>query len=621
MRSNLLVRFLLTSCLCLPLTAPAAVSTGEPGELRDLHYGEALFQLYQEHYFQAIVRLLSARKQGLMKAYEDEPELLLGGLYLAYGMPDTAETIFQRVLAQSATPELQSRAWLQLAKSRHRRDDLTASMTALSKVGDALKPAEKEESVNLLGLLQLQDQKNTAAIDTLGKLTEKDELSLYGKFNLAIAQLREGKRDEGIATLTKIGTSRVETEEAKAIKDRANLVIGYLMLESQQPKPALEALQRVRLQGPASSQALLGAGWASLQQNSPEQALVAWQQLAERTTNEPAVFEVQLAIPYALSLLDADQQSLQGYRNAIERFDSAIKQLDSAIENIHQSGFPDNLLNDAADSPEEDASKETGLRAQLPLLFSKNDFQERLQDYRDLREIERNLLQWQEKITSYQGMLEVQKEAYAQTQPKVDAFLKGDVVNQMKSERDELQSLYEKASSLEEPPFILTTGDEKAWLARLEKINKLIDQYGANGRLDAQREGARLMEGILIWRTVTEQPARIWTLKKQMTELDETLAKTQTLVAELTQARQQTEGRFSTFSTRIKQLEGQIPALLKQVGQARAKEAEMLQEMAVVVLEGRKSLLHNYLIQARFGVASLLDSSTGNDNGTGAAHE
>ena len=29
---------------------------------------------------------------GLMKAYEDEPELLLGGLYLAYGMPDTAET-------------------------------------------------------------------------------------------------------------------------------------------------------------------------------------------------------------------------------------------------------------------------------------------------------------------------------------------------------------------------------------------------------------------------------------------------------------------------------------------------------------------------------------------------
>ena len=65
MRSSLLPRILLTASLLIPFSAHTAVKVGEPGELRDLHYGEVLFQLYQENYFEAIVHLLSARKQGL----------------------------------------------------------------------------------------------------------------------------------------------------------------------------------------------------------------------------------------------------------------------------------------------------------------------------------------------------------------------------------------------------------------------------------------------------------------------------------------------------------------------------------------------------------------------------
>lgn len=609
MRSSLILRSLLTAALSLPLTARPAAQPGEPQELRDLHYGEVLFQLYQENYFQAIVHLLSARKQGLMQAYEDEPELLLGGLYLAYGMPDTSEEIFQRVLAKSASPELQNRAWLQLAKSRHRRDDNAASKAALGKVGDALDPPRREESLNLLGLLQMLDREDAAAIDTLGKLTPKSEWSRYAGFNLALAQLRRGERERGLSLLREIGDSPVESEEEKAIRDRANLVVGYLMLEAQQPDAALEALRRVRLYGPSSNQALLGAGWASLQKEQPEQALVAWQQLAERTSNEAAVFEVQLAIPYALAKLDAQQQSLQGYRRAIDRFNQAIQELDGAIEHIRHGGFPDSLLREGGDAAVNTAPDNGDLRTQLPLLFSKNAFQERLQDYRDLHQLERNLRQWQEKIDSYRNMLAVQIEAYRNISPKVDAFLKGDTVNQLVAERDDLQTLYERAGSPQEPPFILTTEDEKRWLAKLDKINGVLDRYEAGGKLEAQREGARLMRGILIWRTVTEHPARIWTLKKQMAELDRTLEKTRQLVAELSQAREQTRGRFETFTRRIETQERGIPSLLRRVGELRRQEALTLQEMAVAVLEERKTLLHDYLIQARFGVASLLDSS------------
>ncbi|MCU7844613.1 MAG: hypothetical protein KZQ93_12315 [Candidatus Thiodiazotropha sp. (ex Monitilora ramsayi)] len=609
MRSSLFSLILLTFPLFLPMAAQSAVKTAEPGELRDLHYGEALYQLYQENYFQAIVRLLSARKQGLMKAYEDEPELLLGGLYLAYGMPDTAETIFQRVLEQSASPELQSRAWLHLAKSRHKRNDRQAANKAISKVGTALKPLEYDESLNLLGLIQLLDGKNSQALETLPKLSGQTEWSLYGEFNQAIAHLRQGEESKGFDLLREIGSRSAESEEMKAIRDRANLLLGYLMLESKQPEPALEVLQKVRLHGPSSNQALLGAGWASLQLNQPKQALVPWQMLAERTSDETAVLEVQLAIPYALALLEADQQSLQGYRDAIARFNSSIGELDQALANIQQSRFPDNLL-DVENPTEAITQDEAVLRSQLPILLSKNEFQERLQDYRDLRLMERNLHQWQEKIASYQSMLEVRIAAYAKQQKKVDAFLEGDAVAQLEKERDELQALYERAASPEEPPFMLTTDDEKSWLKRLDKIEGLIGKHNRDGRLASQQEGARLMEGILIWRTVTEHPARIWTLKKQMRDLDLNLDKTRKLIADLTLAREQTKGRFKAFSRRIEQLKKEIPSLIKRVAQLRSIEGEMLQQMAANVLEERKTLLHDYLIQARFGVASLLDSSS-----------
>ncbi|WP_139042178.1 hypothetical protein [endosymbiont of Riftia pachyptila] len=54
--------------------------------VRDLHYGEALFQLFQQRNFTAITHLQMAQAQGLMQAQGDEPALILGGLYLAYGL-------------------------------------------------------------------------------------------------------------------------------------------------------------------------------------------------------------------------------------------------------------------------------------------------------------------------------------------------------------------------------------------------------------------------------------------------------------------------------------------------------------------------------------------------------
>jgi TolA-binding protein len=607
---RLIASLLLTTCLALPLSAMAEIRTGEPQALRDLHYGEALFYLYQQEYFPAIVRLLAARKQGLMKAYADEPELLLGGLYLAYGMPNTAESLFNRVLRKTATTDIQNRAWLQLGKSRHRKGETQAAKSALNKISNH-QPAEAEdEKRQLLGLIDLQQNNPQQALHSLSNISSNSEWALYGQYNQAIALLRSDQQAKALEILEIIGDGIAEqdNEETKAIRDRANLTRGYLLLETQQPEPAIRALQKVRLKGSASNQALLGLGWASLQLDNKELALAPWQLLTKRNPSDPSVLEAKLAIPYVLALLEAEQQSLEAYQDAISTYDKSLQSVNQIIQHITQGGFPDNLIDN--DKPSENDNSNDPLRALLPFLLSGNRFQERLQDYQDLLALESNLQQWQQKTDSYHTMLSNQKQAYQQKLPRVDAHLKGDKLLQLTKQGEQLQKLYEQAASPDEPPFLLASGKEKKLIARLEHIDRLIKESRNPEQFQAQKEIAQLMEGILTWNTVTEHPERLWSLKKQISSLQQNIESARHREAELASAQQQAEVRFRTFGQRIEQLEAKIPELLNRVVQLRKAEAKLLQEMALTRLEQRKTLINNYLIQARFGVANLLDIST-----------
>ncbi|MES9993494.1 MAG: hypothetical protein ABW098_16210 [Candidatus Thiodiazotropha sp.] len=606
--SGLTSRLLLTLTLATPLCATADIYSGEPEELRDLHYGDVLFHLYQQNYFPAIVRLLAARKKGLMQAYADEPELLLGGLYLAYGMPDTAEMLFNRILQQSESPAVMDRAWLQLGKSRHRRGSSRAAKGALNQIGEGLKPDAKDERYNLSGLIELLQKNETAALTDLSQISQQSAWSLYGSFNQAIAYLRSDQQEQGLALLQAIGSGSEENDdrEAKSIRDRANLALGYLLLELNRSEDAKLALKRVRLSSPASNHALLGMGWASLQLGQQEQALAPWQLLAERNASDPAVLEAKLAIPYVLSQLEAEQQSLQSYRDAIATYDAALTQLDQLLEQVRLEEFPDNLLGDSGANDE----LKSAMRSLLTYLLSGNAFQERLQDYWDLGHIENNLQQWREKMSSYRTMLSNQKTAYEQKLPRVEEHLKGENLKQVIAQKEKLHTLYTQVDKTEEPPFALATEQEKGWIERINRIKQIIKEHGAGGQLGPQQEMARLMEGILTWRITTEHPARIWSLKKQMVELEQNIELAHQKERELAKAQTDAKDRFNAFSGRIEQLEKALPSLHNQVKILRSEESDLLREMALGRLEQRRSLINNYLIQARFGVANLLDIST-----------
>ena len=135
-----------------------------------------------------------------------------------------------------------------------------------------------------------------------------------------------------MALLDEVGKSPAPTEELKALRDKANVALGFAALADEKPEAARAYLERVRLSSMLSNKALLGFGWASAALKQPKQALVPWSELTgSRDASDAAVLEARIAVAFAYAELGAYGQSLERYQDAIGAFDRENVALDESI--------------------------------------------------------------------------------------------------------------------------------------------------------------------------------------------------------------------------------------------------------------------------------------------------
>src|SRR6056297_3658000 len=90
MRHHIISKRLPTVIAYLLMLVSLCVSANDnkTHEVNDLDYGVSLYNFYQDKYFSAITSLLVAEHYQRMRSGSLYPELMLGGLYLAYGLND-----------------------------------------------------------------------------------------------------------------------------------------------------------------------------------------------------------------------------------------------------------------------------------------------------------------------------------------------------------------------------------------------------------------------------------------------------------------------------------------------------------------------------------------------------
>ena len=88
----------------------------QPHPVKELAYGELLFDYYQQNYMTSITKILVQRDRQKFEYHQSHIDLLQGSLYVSFGLVDEAETIFKILIKNSVDLATQNAAWLNLAE-------------------------------------------------------------------------------------------------------------------------------------------------------------------------------------------------------------------------------------------------------------------------------------------------------------------------------------------------------------------------------------------------------------------------------------------------------------------------------------------------------------------------
>jgi hypothetical protein len=588
----------------------AAAGAATAGEIKDPHYGDTLFHFYQERYFTAVTTLMVSQHFDRVPQHGDEAEVLRGGMLLSYGLHREAGEIFAQLIDKGAAPAVRDRAWFYLAKIRYQRGLLADAEAALGRIENPLPSELDEERVLLQANVLMARNDHAGAAKLLAGAAGRSGASAYARYNLGVALIKSGDSAQGSGLLDQVGQAPAANEEARSLRDKANVALGFTALQEQHPEQARAYLERVRLNSPQATKALLGFGWAADSLKQPAKALVPWTELTQRELSDAAVLEAQIAVPYAYAELGAFGQSLQRYQAAIALFERESSALDQSIAAVRSGKLVDALI-------ERNPGEEMGWFwniATLPALphaghlaplLAQHEFQEAFKNYRDLLFLTKNLQGWADKLGVFDDMLANRRQAYAQRLPQVRAQRGELSIDALQKRRDALAAEFAQAEK-DADGRAFADDKQRELLARIARVREAL----AGNPDEVARERLRLIEGALGWQLAEAYPARVWDARKAMKITDEGLIEARQRDAELAQAQRDEPARFERFAERIPGLGRRIQALLPRVAALTGEQRAQLEELAVAELTRQKERLQEYGTQARFAVAQLVDRAT-----------
>jgi len=626
---------LLAAIVALAAVAGAEARVHDPeklseGHIRDLHFGDVLFLYFQqddEHDFEALTRILAYQQWGRMPHHAEDAELIAGSLYLQEGMHIEAGEIFQRLLTSNVSSGVRNRAWLYLAQVWYARGYYPRAEEALRKVSGRMSPEYEAQKELLLANVLMHQGKYDEAIQLLSAWHGGPVWSAYARFNLGVALVRDNRLADADPFLSGVGTMLAPTPELEALRDRANLALGFAYLQANQPERARPALERVRLNGPYSNKALLGTGWAQAALGDYQGALTPWMELRSRDVLDAAVQESYLAVPYAFMKLNANAQSAEYYESAVTSFDRENGRLDATMVHIRQGDMlREVLLSSGPHNPDTamvhgwfrdlKSLPHTGEAPYLYAVLAGHDFQEGVKNYRDLVYLDGTLQRWGDSMDAYQDMIETRERAYADRLPKVDTLLGSGQLQQLQQRRVSLENQLGIIEAQHNVGALGTEAERSQW-ARVQRVEAGLAGLPDSPDTAEARERLALVKGVLYYRLNDAYGARLWQEHRSLKDLSLALHEAQSRWIRVERARHNVPQNTGEFAARVASLRQRIAALETRLAAAEERQSAYLAQVAVQELERQKTRLATYEVQARFALATMYDRAATASASTG----
>ncbi len=616
------LRSVIAACLLLPFVVHGSVKPHQ--ELRDIFYGEILYHAFQDDYFEAISHL--DMELGQYHAL-DEPELdsfhwhrgqaefAVGDLELYYRMHQRAGRAIEAVLGENVSESERNEAAFRLARLYYRKQDYINALHAIEMIkGDLPKELQNDETF-LRAQIYVAVGKFGEAIELLKPIKGDAAYAGYTEYNLAMAYLQNGQVELAIEMLDQLGRVNSGDEAVLALKDKGNLKLANYYVDAGDAVKAAQYFARIRLDGPFSNHALLGAGWVEVAQNRFDRALVPWTLLHGRERTNMSVQEAMMAVPFAYSKLDVHGKAAIMYGKAMDVFASEIDSLDASIKSIREGRFLAALLDKQA---EKDKNWVVNLR-KLPdspetryimELLAAHDFQESLKNYKDLADLGRHLTTWMDSLAVYEEIIELRRRYYEPLLPAVEKqFKKIDSRMRLRIEqRDRLNERIQSLLILRRPEY-LATADERAAIDRLNRLKVYLEANPQRVTEDMVYRMNRL-SGVLDWRIKSEFDERLTRAYKNLKDLDGVIDDLNKQYRAFVRTRQAATQSYEGYTIPIQRLRTQIGATQESLKRIMARQGRVLEQMAINELELRRDRLEEYQIKARFALAESYDRAT-----------
>lgn len=608
----------LSFCAIFSLGA-LSLNTGRVNASTDLYFGEAIFYAHKNEYFDAISRLDAELGQyysldepglGSLHHYIDNAQFSVGDFELYYRMHQRAGRAIKSVIEGNVEPKVRNEAIYRLAKILLQKNQPVNALHAIDKIQGEIPKSVRDDAAYTRAVIYMVNGRPTDAMKMLNGLQGSSTHGGFAAYNLGIALLQLGKDTQGIAQLDRAGRVGGSDKGTQSIRDKANLALGYKLLETGEPELAKRYLDRVRLSGPFSNRALLGSGWADVALKRYDRALVPWTILAKRNVTDRAVQEALMGVPFAYGKLDLHGRSALLYGKALESFDAELAKLDASIKSIQEGRFLEALareelkqdrnwvikLRDLPDAPE---------THYLISLMASHDFQESLQNYFDLEEIRKRLVTWEEDIKSYQQLISIRRKYYAPLLPVIEKqFQVLDSRMRLRIEqRDNLENKLQAMLIAPRPQFLATVS-ERIYGQRVAMMERRVKHLPYD---NTSRQRVDRLRGSLNWGIFTQYHERLTRAFKRLRELDGVVADLKDTYRSFVRTRQAATLSYEGYDSTLNTLAIKVTEAQERVKTAMLRQGHMLETMAVNELDVRRKRIEGDQVKARFALAESYD--------------
>jgi hypothetical protein len=616
----------LSVLLTILIFSASSASTGAsaPKELEDLHFGEALYYAFQGDWFDAISRLdtelmqhyrVDEPERDTLHYHVDQAEFDVGDFELAYRMHQRAGRAFTAVIEGNVEEPVRNEAIFRLARLYFQKNQPFFAQDAVASIRGVVPPEIRDDLDFLRAQIHMANGRFAEAARILNDLQDAKGLKGFTTYNLGIALIKDGKELEGRQYLDRTGQIGGDDELTLAIKDKANLVLGFKLLREEDFEGAKLIFDRVRLNGPFSNRALLASGWADAFRGRFERALVPWSTVVTREVTDASVQEAMLAVPYAYGKLNVNSKAAVMYDSALEKFDTEVDKLGASIRSIREGHFLRAL---AREELKQDVDWVVKLR-ELPQtpethylidLMASHDFQESLKNYLDLEQLRTKLDTWERDLDAFEDIIAQRRSYYEPLIPAIDReFQRLDSQMRLRLEQRERIEHRLKAMLVVPRPDYLVTAEERIIGERIALLERELRVGGTAvpGGVEAR---IKRLRGALHWNIHTEYDTRFTEAHKHLRDLNGEVERLKRQYAAFVRTRQAATQSYEGYADIIRRQRFLILAAREKVGERMARQGHMLETMAVNELTMRRERLAEFQTKASFAMADSYDRAT-----------